>query len=67
MEKTCLWCCHNGNKLPVIGDRRKNGRNNVKDWNGRKYHVECYRQMRTIREVLVLGGNCVKEFDEKYC
>ena len=64
MEKTCIWCTK---VKPVIGDRRKNGRDNVKDWDGRKYHPRCYHKMRTVRKAIVQGGHCVKKFDEKYC
>jgi hypothetical protein len=64
MKRICKWC---GKVLPPVGDRRKNGRRNLKDWDERKHHIECYPKMRTVRKAIIQGGHCVKAFDEKYC
>lgn len=64
MKSNCKWC---DKVLPTIGNKRKNGRKDLNDWDERKYHVQCYSKMKIVRDAMVLCGHCTKDFDEKYC
>jgi outer membrane biosynthesis protein TonB len=38
--RICKWC---KKPLQVIGNRRKNGKDGLKDWTGRRFHKKCYK------------------------
>lgn len=49
----CEYC---GKPLKKIGFDRSNGRlysgNNGKDWDGRKYHKKCYKEVKEREQVM---------------
>lgn len=38
-------CKHCQKALVKIGDQRKNGKNNLKDWEERKLHKKCWKEL----------------------
>jgi len=51
----CEYC---KKKIVVIGDRRKNGKSQIYDWNNRKYHKKCYK--------LIIKNICINDIIKKY-
>ena len=51
----CEYC---GKALKKIGYDRKNGRlyagNNGKDWDNRKYHKKCYKEVKEREKIMMM-------------
>ncbi len=45
----CSYC---GTPLKPAGNKRKNGRSDFIDWNGRKIHLSCYSIFKRSNELI---------------
>ena len=54
----CEYC---NKPLKKIGNNRKNGKhftaNNGNDWNERKYHKKCYKEVKDREKILLMLEN----------
>ena len=57
----CEYC---KKSLVMIGNNRKNGKNNIDDWKTRKYHKKCYAILMNLKKLKEMADKFYEDENE---